>query len=151
VHRHLHYINANLHVSRLGLAFLNQNRTIAVASLVSADLLLTSSPSRQATSCCVTTLKLRGCRQYVEQTCILSLRPLLFAVPENVYRFVGVRRMRSYRGGWVDVMADVARISVKKQSVEDCLHHVVVEEGLACWAEAWREMLLYVVCWVNST
>jgi hypothetical protein len=59
--------------------------------------------------------------------------------------------MRSYRGGWVDVMADVARISVKKQSVEDCLHHVVVEVGLACWAEAWREMLLYVVCWVNST
>jgi hypothetical protein len=38
MHRHLHYINANLHVSRLGLAFLNQNRTIAVASLVSADL-----------------------------------------------------------------------------------------------------------------
>jgi len=38
MHRHLHYIDANLHVSRLGLAFLNQNRTIAVASFVSEDL-----------------------------------------------------------------------------------------------------------------
>lgn len=38
MHRHLHYIDANLHVSRLGLAFLNQNRTIAVASFVSAYL-----------------------------------------------------------------------------------------------------------------
>ena len=38
MHRHLHYTDANLHVSGLGLAFLNQNRTIAVAPLVSADL-----------------------------------------------------------------------------------------------------------------
>ena len=38
MHRHLHYTDAHLHVSGLGLAFLNQNRTIAVAPLVSADL-----------------------------------------------------------------------------------------------------------------
>ena len=75
--------------------------------------LLTLLPSRQAILCCVTTCNFEAAGN-VEQTCISSLRPLLFAVSENVYRFVGVRGTLNYRGGWVDVMADVDRISVEK-------------------------------------
>lgn len=123
MHRHLHYIDANLHVSRLGLAFLNQSRTIAVAPLVSADLeygqlraetrahpIAFSASYIMLCNHAETSRLQTICRADVH----FVVAAFAFRNPENVYIFVGVRRTLSYRGGWVVVMADVDRIPAEK-------------------------------------